>query len=155
MTPSVPRPQNSTAQSWNPPERFNNPTRLPENTRQTLGSTPSSKVFKTTLISDSILRHVQSMDTKNALGKNHELNLINKRDTGGLKDQHVKDELLRTQPDFFYVHLGVNDVNQKFELRASLDKIFQFSLFVEESLRDTKLFFSMPLILLLLLLCRN
>ena len=65
--------------------------------------------------------------------------------TGGLKDQHVKDELLRTQPDFIYVHLGVNDVNQKFDLRASLDNIFQFSLFVEESLKDTKLFFSMPL----------
>lgn len=73
------------------------------------------------------------------------MNLINKRDTGGLKDQQVKDELLRTQPDFIYVHLGVNDVNQKFDLRVSLDNIFQFSLFVEEPLSDTKLFFSMPL----------
>jgi len=85
------------------------------------------------------------MDTKNALGKNHELNLINKRDTSGLKDQQVKDELLRTQPDFIYVHLGVNDVNQKFDLRVSLENIFEFSLFVEESLSDTKIFFSMPL----------
>ena len=85
------------------------------------------------------------MDTENALGKNHVLNLINKRDTGGLKDQQVKDELLRTQPDFIYVHLGVNDVNQKFDLRVSLDNIlFQSSLFVKESLsdHDTKLFFS-------------
>ena len=143
MTPAVPRHENSTARSWNPPERFNNPTRIHENNRQ--NTIPPSKVFKTTLISDSILRHVQSMDTKNALGKNHELNLINKRDTSGLKDQHVKDELLRTKPDFIYVHLGVNDVNQRFDLRTSLDNIFQFSLFVEESLKDSKLFFSMPL----------
>ncbi|KAL5251685.1 hypothetical protein ACHWQZ_G014730 [Mnemiopsis leidyi] len=43
--------------------------------------------FKTVLITDSILRHVQG--SANVFGVNHELKVINKRDTSGLKEKKL------------------------------------------------------------------
>ncbi|KAL5247912.1 hypothetical protein ACHWQZ_G017170 [Mnemiopsis leidyi] len=62
--------------------------------------------FKTVLITDSILRHVQG--SANVLGVNHELKVINKRDTSGLKEKKVLETLEEYKPDFVYVHLGLN-----------------------------------------------
>ncbi|KAL5269421.1 hypothetical protein ACHWQZ_G003037 [Mnemiopsis leidyi] len=59
--------------------------------------------FKTVLITDSILRHVQG--SANVLGVNHELKVINKRDTSGLKEKKVLETLEEYKPDFVYVHL--------------------------------------------------
>ncbi|KAL5251105.1 hypothetical protein ACHWQZ_G016724 [Mnemiopsis leidyi] len=59
--------------------------------------------FKTVLITDSILRHVQG--SANVLGVNHELKVINKRDTSGLKEKKVLETLEEFKPDFVYVHL--------------------------------------------------
>ena len=103
------------------------------------------KKFKTVLITDSILRHVSDMDTANALGKNHQLHLVNKRDSIGLQDHKMRTSIFQMEPDFIYVHLGVNDVSQNLSLKESLANFYSFVVFVEEYLPRTKLFISQPL----------
>ena len=85
------------------------------------------------------------MDTKNVLGVNHELHLINKRDSSGLYDQKMKTSIFNLDPDFIYVHLGVNDVHQNFSLNESLVNFYSFITFTKEHLPRTKLFISLPL----------
>ena len=63
-----------------------------------------NKTFKTALITDSILRHVQDLD--DVLGVNHELKVINKRDTSDLRDVKLLETLIEYKPDYVYVHLG-------------------------------------------------
>ncbi len=108
---------------------------------QSTGST----AFKTVLITDSILRHVQNMDTAAALGTNHILHMINKRDSSGLGSQEVRNELMRIKPDFIYIHLGVNDVTQRFSLKKSLKNFYEFVIFTEGQLPNAKTFLSLPL----------
>ena len=103
------------------------------------------RVFKTVLITDSILRHVGSMDTANALGTNHKLELINKRDSSGLNDNRLRSDVVNKKPDYIYVHLGVNDVQQQVSTKDSLINFYSFMLFINENLPQTKLFLSLPL----------
>ena len=102
--------------------------------------------MKTVLITDSILRHVQDLDIVNALGKGHELHLINKRDSTGLRDEKLREDLKRMKPDFIYTHLGINDVSQQFEVRQSLLNFHDFRIFISNELPQTRLFISLPLL---------
>ena len=106
----------------------------------------STSLMKTVLITDSILRHVQDLDTVNALGKGHELHLINKRDSTGLRDEKLREDLKRMKPDFIYTHLGINDVSQQFEVRHSLLNFHDFRIFISNELPQTRLFISLPLL---------
>jgi lysophospholipase L1-like esterase len=146
--PQTPPNQTTGAHRWRYSPSTGPSRRQTDDTRQPRSGTSTSpaRTFKTILITDSILRHVQDMDTKNALGKNHELTLINKRDTSGLAARNLRNEILEVKPDFIYVHLGINDVNQNMELKETLDNILGFCLFVDESLEGTKVFLSLPLI---------
>ena len=85
------------------------------------------------------------MDTANALGTNHRLHLINKRDSSGLNDQTMRRNIRKICPDYIYLHLGVNDVHQKFSLKVSLINYYSFILFAEEHLPKTKIFLSLPI----------
>ena len=102
--------------------------------------------MKTVLITDSILRHVKDLDTVNALGKGHELHLINKRDSSDLRDMRMREDLKRMKPDFIYTHLGINDVSQQFQTRDSLLNFHDFRIFVFNELPQTRLFISLPLL---------
>ena len=93
----------------------------------------------------SILRHVSNMDTEKVLGVNHRLHLVNKRDSSGLHDQKMKTSIFHMEPDFIYLHLGVNDVHQNFSLKESLANFYSFITFTREYLPRTKLFISLPL----------
>ena len=104
----------------------------------------STRVFKTILITDSILRHVK--DVENALGVNHNLQVINKRSTWGLKDDEFRAILRREIPDFLYVHLGINDIHQNFDTKQSMENICSLILFMDKYLPDCKVFLSQPLL---------
>ena len=109
-------------------------------------ATQTRKKFKTVLITDSILRHVTEMDTINALGVNHELHVINKRDTSCLTDSRLREEICELEPDFIYIHLGVNDIHQKVPLKQILCNIYGFNLFTDDRLPSSKTFLSLPLL---------
>ena len=57
----------------------------------------------------------------------------------------MRTSIFHMEPDFIYVHLGVNDVSQNFSLKESLANFYSFVVFVEEYLPRTKLFISQPL----------
>ena len=110
-------------------------------------ATQTRKKFKTVLITDSILRHVDTeMDTINALGVNHELHVFNKRDTSGLNNSRLREDICELEPDFIYIHLGVNDIQQKVPLKQILCNIYGFNLFTDDRLPSSKTFLSLPLL---------
>ena len=109
-------------------------------------ATHTRKIFKTVLITDSILRHVTEMDTINALGVNHELHVFNKRDTSGLNNSRFREEVCELEPDFIYIHLGVNDIHQKVPLKQILSNIYGFNIFTDDRLPSSKTFLSLPLL---------
>ena len=90
-------------------------------------ATQTQKKFKTVLITDSILTHVTKMDTINALGVNHELHVFNKRDMSGLTNSRFREAVCELEPDFIYIHLGVNDIHQKVPLKQILSNIYSFN----------------------------
>ena len=102
------------------------------------------RVFKTVLITDSILRHVRDIDS---LGVNHELHRINKRDSNGLTDDKVLEEIQKIRPDYIYVHLGVNDVAQvpRVPLIKTLQNFMRFKKFCGWQW-GTQVIFSLPLL---------
>ena len=103
-----------------------------------------NKTFKTALITDSILRHVQ--DSDDVLGVNHELKVINKRDTSGLRDVRVLETLIDYKPDYVYVHLGINDIAQRRDLKSTIENLCAFMIFMDGNIPDSKLFLSLPLL---------
>ena len=152
MTDAAHRPSNAQTQVI-PPSHATPPTPQPTPPSETTppASEPlqsrngTTRQFQTVLITDSILRHVGNMDTENVLGVNHRLRLVNKRDSSGLHDQKMKTSLFNMEPDFIYLHLGVNDVHQNFTLKESLANFYSFITFTKEYLPRTKLFISLPL----------
>ena len=103
-----------------------------------------NKTFKSVLITDSILRHVQESD--DVQGVNHELKVINKRDTSGLRDVRVLQTLIEYKPDYVYVHLGINDIAQRRDTKSSIENLCTFMMFIDGNLPDSKLFLSLPLL---------
>ncbi len=111
--------------------------------KSTQGSSLTERrVFRTVLITDSILRHVNAIDS---LGVYHELHQINKKDSSGLTDKRVLAKIRQIRPVYIYVHLGVNDVAQGVQLISTLQNFMRFKKFVE-SQWGTQVIFSLPLL---------
>ena len=104
-------------------------------------SSQQSAKFKTVLITDSILRHINSSD---ALGVNHEVVVINKRSTAGLLSKEVRLKIREVRPDYIYIHLGVNDASENIPLRSTLANFLDFKNFCD-TLFDTKIILSLPI----------
>lgn len=105
-----------------------------------------SRKFKTALITDSILRHTQHISDALGVTHRHQLKVLHKRDTSGLTDNELRRSLVELQPDFIYIHLGVNDISQGFHVTRSMDNITNFIMFRDEQIPRCKLFFSLPLL---------
>ena len=72
---------------------------------------PAAKyIFKTILITDSIIHHINDLEEGEALGYNHIIDCISKSDTSGLNHLDLKRKVQGIQPAYIYIHLGVNDM---------------------------------------------
>ncbi len=100
------------------------------------------RVFKTVLITDSILGHVKNIDS---LGVYHELHQIRKRDSSGLTEEPVLQKLQEIRPDYIYIHLGVNDVAGGVPLIKTLQNFMRFKKFCGYQW-GTQVIFSLPLL---------
>lgn len=103
---------------------------------------PPKKIFKTVLITDSIMRHIYG---KEDLGVNHELTTINKRDATGLLNHQVQKELKEVKPDFIYVHLGINDLNRGGRPAEVIECYANFIMFRDTCIPSSRIIFSLPL----------
>ena len=102
-------------------------------------------IFKTALITDSIMRHIGSMNEGEALGQNHQLEILNKTDTRGLSHPDLRRRLEHLQPDYIYLHLGVNDILDGRSPEEALQNIRGFIVFRDRRVPDAKIMFSLPL----------
>ena len=102
---------------------------------------PQKKIFKTILVTDSIMRHIPS----DALGMNHELYVLNYTGASGLAERRVRGSLEKMQPDFVYIHLGINDIFRKTDVKEITSKLAEFALFASDNLKESKVVFSLPL----------
>ena len=100
-----------------------------------------ARTFKTIIITDSIMRHINTSDK---LGANHHLQQINKRDSSSLDEVALKQTIKRNKPDYVYVHLGINDIFQRIPPETTLQNFVNFKTFVD-SLPGTILIISLPL----------
>ena len=85
------------------------------------------------------------MDTLTAVGTNHRLHLMNRRDSSALNNEHLREHVKELYPDYIYLHLGVNDVHQNFTVKQTLTNFYSFFLFAEEEIPRCKVFVSLPL----------
>ena len=101
------------------------------------------RTFKTVLITDSIMKHIP----EDALGTNHTLKVINRGDSDFLEDKNVRRMLLQINPDYIYIHLGINDIcGRNIKTNTyTLRRFGDFSLFVEQYLPNTRIIYSLPL----------
>ena len=88
---------------------------------------------------------MRSIETDD-LGVNHKLHKIHKRNSLGLSHRDLRETILKTKPDFIYVHLGINDVHVNRPLKEIMANFGEFMLFIEEECKQAKLIFSMPLL---------
>ena len=114
---------------------------LPSAPPESPTTSPPITNFKTVLITDSIMRHINN---KEDLGVNHELYPINVRDSSGLNRVDVKRTIETIRPDYIYIHLGANDAFQNIPLRESLKNYLCLKKFVDW-LFNTKIIISLPL----------
>ena len=89
------------------------------------------------------MRHAVSDDT---LGVNHTLHVLNKPLASGLNDTSLRDSLRRTNPEFIYIHLGINDLLKGTPVRTIVSYLAEFSLFKDAYLPDSKIIYSLPLL---------
>ena len=100
------------------------------------------KIFKTILITDSIMRHIP----EDTLGTNHELYVLNYTGSSGLSEKRVRTTLEKMRPDFVYVHLGINDIFCGTDVKEISSKLGEFCLYASEALKETKVVISLPLL---------
>ena len=106
------------------------------------GPSPNGKRrFSTVLITDSIMRRVPG----DSLGINHILHVLNTRNVSGLADKNTRDTLRRINPDYVYIHLGINDVFAGNPVEYIVSSYWDFVLFLDTYLPNTKVIFSLPL----------
>ena len=112
-----------------------------QNNQRSNSQIPQKKIFKTILITDSIMRHIPS----DALGTNHELYILNYTGASGLAERRVRSSLENMQPDFVYVHLGINDIFRKIDVKEITSKLAEFALYASSNLKESKVIYSLPL----------
>ena len=99
------------------------------------------KIYVTALITDSIMRKLP----EDALGTNHELHMMHRRYASALNDDR-KEDLVRLQPDFIYVHLGINDLLDGTKPRDLLLEYKKFERFIHDRVQKARIIFSVPLL---------
>ena len=132
--------QSATRQSHPPTQPVNCRAPAPSQTSQQQASSPY--IFKTILITDSIMRHIKTHDS---LGVNHHLHHVSKRDTSALNERDLRQLIKRSKPDYVYVHLGINDIAQGVPLLETMKRFCSFKSFID-SLDGTTLLISLPLL---------
>ena len=103
----------------------------------------ATRNFTTALITDSIMKNI----SEDALGNNHTLHMIQKYHAEDLSDRHMRGKLLRMKPDFIYVHVGLNDMLKGKTANTIISYLMDFSCFVEDHLRNTRLIYSLPILI--------
>lgn len=97
--------------------------------------------FTTVLITDSIMRNLDG-----DLGTYHELRIINKRNSWGLMEKKLRDEIEDIQPDFIYVHLGINDISDGTDTSEIMRRFVNFSSWADNKVPRSRLIVSYPLL---------
>ena len=102
-----------------------------------------SRVFTTVLITDSIMKSVPL----DALGTNHKLHILHKGDSNSLGKDSLLKRLEWINPDFVYVHLGINDICGRYPKSndITLSQFKDFSSYLSRNLPNTRLIYSLPL----------
>ena len=85
------------------------------------------------------------MEEGAALGKNHILEPISKRDTSGLKHRDLRLKLREVKPQFIYIHLGVNDILNGHSVEETMQNFTEFLSFRDSYVPNAKVFISLPL----------
>lgn len=116
-------------------------TRTKDSSQSHRAPLPPPKVFVTALITDSIMRRLP----EDALGTNHKLHVLHRRCASSLNDER-KDDLIRLQPDFIYIHLGINDLLNGTKPSELLQEYQHFERFIQENVQKARIIFSLPLL---------
>ena len=95
----------------------------------------------TILITDSLMRHIEETD----LGTGHELIKINKRCMSQLRNPDLVDQIKTISPNYIYIHLGINDLQQNSHPNDISDHLEHF-LNATSTLQSTKVIISLPLL---------
>ena len=105
----------------------------------------SNQVIDVWLITDSIMRHIDELDTR---FRKYRVNFyrVDKTDTSQLSDPQLLQKIPKEQPHIICLHLGVNDVHKGYPVRRTLDNIKLFMDYVEEQSPRTKIIISTPLL---------
>ena len=101
--------------------------------------------FRTALITDSMMRHIGRMNEGEALGQNHLLEVFNKPNFRGLSHPVLRRKLEHMQPNYIYIHLGVNDIMDSRTPEDVLQDIRGFTAFRDRKIPDAKIMLSLPL----------
>jgi lysophospholipase L1-like esterase len=105
-------------------------------------TTPKPREFTTVLITDSIMKNIKLND----LGVNHSVHMIRKRDSTGLINIDVRNALKRLNPDFIYVHIGINDIFADRPIKHIMINFNNLITAKNEVARNAKIIFSLPLL---------
>ena len=103
--------------------------------------TQRKNTTKVCLITDSIMRHI------NDLGEKFTFTRFDNTNTKGLMSSSTRQKLKSIQPDYLYIHLGINDVHDpNTTVEQSMINISDFIDFVAEELTNTYVVYSLPLL---------
>ena len=105
-------------------------------------TTPKAREFTTVLITDSIMKNIKLND----LGVNHKIHMIRKTDSAGLAHIDVRNALKRLNPDFIYVHIGINDIFAQRSINSIMINFGNLVIVRDQVARGAKIIFSLPLL---------
>ena len=91
------------------------------------------------------MRHIRRMKEGEALGQNHLIEVFNKLNFRGLSHPVLRRKLEHTQPNYIYIHLGVNDIMFSRTPEDVLQDIRGFTAFRDKKIPDAKIMLSLPL----------
>ena len=100
------------------------------------------KDIKVCLISDSIMRHIDSLEMPPF---SVVFERIDCTDSKGLLAGSTMDALKVFQPHVVYIHLGINDIHQGASHSDVIDRIQALDNFLQDNMPDTKIIISLPL----------
>ena len=127
------------------PSQSSNDQQTPQASQQSQNQRSSNQNrtsnFRTLLITDSLMRGM-----KGDLGINHESRVINLGNAGQLTTDSTRRSIVDCNPDFIYVHLGINDFQQG-RTPEFVVGVYEETLdFVARHLPRAKLILSLPLL---------
>ena len=121
--------------------RINQSTTLHNHRTEQRAIEPPKKNIKTTLlITDSIMRHIDEGD----LGIGHNIMKVNKTYLAQLSSTRFHKEVIEINPDFIYIHLGINDLQNYNHPNHIINHLRTF-IIATSKLQNTKIITSLPL----------